>query len=232
MEGVVVEGVAERLAGVRDRITAAGGDWRSITVVGVTKSVGFPLVQEAYEAGLRDFGENYAQALLLRTPSLDEPPFTAPPRWHFLGAVQRNKVRRLAPHVSMWQGVARLAEGKQIARYAPRAAVMVQVNVTGAPRRNGCTLPEVPSLVDGLRREDLEVRGLMCVASRDDPRADFGRLALAAGEAGVEELSMGMSADLEMAVQQGSTMVRLGSALFGPRPARGTGDRLELQGGL
>ncbi|HSH58709.1 MAG TPA: YggS family pyridoxal phosphate-dependent enzyme [Acidimicrobiales bacterium] len=224
-------GVAERLGEVRDRITCAGGDWRSLTVVAVTKGLGFDVVEEAYGAGLRDFGENYAQALLGRTAVLGRA-FTAAPRWHYLGAVQRNKVRRLAPHVSSWQGVDRVAEGMEIARHTPGAAVMVQVNVTGAPQRNGCAFEETPALVEALREHDLDVRGLMCVGPREDPRSAFARLAAAASEVGVTELSMGMSGDFEVAVQEGATMLRLGSALFGPRPALGTGDRLDVQGGF
>lgn len=226
-----MEGVAERLGEIRERITQAGGDWRSITLVAVTKGFGLDAVEKAYAAGLRDFGENYTQALLGKAAGRGKR-FTTPPRWHYLGAVQRNKVRRLAPHVLSWQGVDRVAEGIEIARHAPGAAVMVQVNVTGAPQRNGCTFEEVPALVEGLREHDLDVRGLMCVGSRDDPRTAFGRLATAAKDIGVAELSMGMSADFEVAVQEGSTMLRLGSALFGPRPTSGTGDRLDLQGGF
>ncbi len=227
-----MEGVAERLGEIRDRISRAGGDWRSVPVVAVTKGFGLDALEQAYQAGLRDFAENYTEALLGRTKAMGRPWFTTPPRWHYLGAVQRNKVRRLAPHVSLWQGVDRVAEGVDIARHAPGAAVMVQVNVTGAPQRNGCTFEEVPALVDGLREQDLDVRGLMCVGPRDDPRTAFARLAMAAKETGVTELSMGMSTDFEVAVQEGSTMLRLGSALFGPRPARRTGDRLDRQGGF
>lgn len=225
-------GVAERLGEVRDLIARAGGDWRSITVVAVTKGLAYSAVEEAYGAGLRDFGENYAQALLGRPAPTEKPSFTAAPRWHYLGAVQRKKVRHLAPHVSLWQGVDRVAEGMEIARHAPGATVMVQVNVTGAPQRNGCAFDEVPALVDGLREQGLDVRGLMCVGPRDDPRGAFARLAAAASDVGVAELSMGMSADFEVAVQEGSTMLRLGTALFGPRPALGTGDRLDRQGGF
>ncbi len=225
-------GVVERLDEVRDRITRAGGDWRSISVVAVTKGLGHSAVEEAYGAGLRDFGENYAQALLGRPAGMGKAWFTTPPRWHYLGAVQRNKVRHLAPHVSSWQGVDRVSEGMEIARHAPGATVMVQVNVTGAPQRNGCAFDEVPALVDGLREHDLDVRGLMCVGPRDDPRPAFARLARAAKDAGLAELSMGMSGDFEVAVQEGSTMLRLGTALFGPRPALGTGDRLDRQGGF
>lgn len=217
------EAVAAGLGQVRDRITRAGGDWRSVTVVVVTKGFGPDAVEAAYQAGVRDFGENYAQELLGKSEALGEGTGSAL-RWHFLGAVQRNKVRRLAPLVHTWQGVDRVGEGREIARHAPGAGVLVQVNVTGAAHRNGCSWEEAPALVDALGQEDLDVRGLMCVAPRGDPRPHFRRLAQLAAQLGLAEVSMGMSEDLEVAVQEGATMVRVGTALFGPRP-----DHVELR---
>ena len=213
-----MEAVADRLAEVRDRIARAGGDWRSVTVVAVTKGFGPDAVHAAYQAGLRDFGENYAQELLRKCEAIGERSLPAPPRWHFLGAVQRNKVRSLAPVVHVWQGVDRIAEGKEIARHLPGAGVLVQVNVTGAPRRDGCSWEEAPALVDALRDQGLDVGGLMCIGPRPDPRPHFRRLAHLAGQLGLSEISMGMSEDLEVAVQEGSTTLRVGTALFGPRP--------------
>ncbi len=218
MEGVAARlAIAERLEMVRDRINRAGGDGRQVTVVAVSKGFGLDAVEAAYDAGLRDFGENYAQELWQKSGT-GATSYPTPPRWHFLGAVQRNKVRHLAPVVHAWQGVARTAEGVEIARHCPGAGVMVQVNVTGAPRHNGCSFEEAPALVEDLRRQDLDVRGLMCIAPRYEPRTAFRRLATQARDLGLSELSMGMSADFEAAVQEGSTMVRVGSALFGPRP--------------
>ncbi len=215
-----MEAVADRLGEVRDRIARAGGDWQSVTVVAVTKGFGPDAVQAAYHAGVRDFGENYAQELLGKWKASSERSLPAPLRWHFLGGVQRNKVRHLAPVVHAWQGVDRIGEGVEIARHAPGAAVLVQVNVTAAPQRNGCSWEEAPALVDALRDQDLDVRGLMCVGPRRDPRPQFRRLAQLAGQLGLSEVSMGMSEDFEVAVQEGATSVRVGTALFGPRPDR------------
>ncbi len=214
------QAVAAHLDEVRERITRAGGDWRSLTLVAVTKGFGPDAVEAAYRAGLRDFGENYAQELLGKSHAASAGPWPAL-RWHFLGAIQRNKVRRLAPFVHAWEGVDRVGEGEEIARHAPGAGVLVQVNVTGAPHRNGCSWEEVPALVDALAREDVDVRGLMCVGPRHDPRPHFRRLAHLAAQLGLAEVSMGMSEDLEVAVQEGSTILRVGTALFGPRPDRG-----------
>jgi pyridoxal phosphate enzyme (YggS family) len=214
-----VERVTERLAAVGDRIATAGGDWRAVTVVAVTKGWGIGQVREAYAAGLRDFGENYAQELVGKAgvERFGGAPLTTPPRWHYLGSVQRRKVRDLARWVHLWQGVDRLAEGAEIARHAPGGRVLVQVNVTGGPRRNGCTWEQAPGLVEGLRAAGLDVRGLMCIGPEDDPRPQFRRLARLAARLELAEVSMGMSGDLEVAVQEGATMVRVGTALFGPR---------------
>jgi uncharacterized pyridoxal phosphate-containing UPF0001 family protein len=96
--------------------------------------------------------------------------------------------------------------------------VLVELNVTGDPGRQGATFDDAPKLVDDLRGMGLEVRGLMCVGARDDPRPGFRRLALLADRLQLEVRSMGMSEDLEVAVQEGATMVRIGRALLGPRP--------------
>jgi pyridoxal phosphate enzyme (YggS family) len=206
-----VEGVAERLAEVRERVAAAAGG-RPVTLVAVSKGAGPGAVTAARDAGVADFGENYAHELVAKHGVVGPGP-----RWHFLGSVQRRKVRALAPLVDLWQSVDRPAAGREIARRTPGAAVLVQVNVTGSPGRNGCTWEEAPALVDALRAEGLDVRGLMCVGPRHDPGPAFRRLARLAGGLGLAELSMGMSDDLEVAVQEGSTMVRVGTALFGPR---------------
>ena len=211
--------VRARLDGVRARIRASGRDDGSVTVVAVTKGFGADAVAAAVELGLPDVGENQAQSLLAKV----EAGVPDGLRWHFLGPVQRNKVGRLAPHVHLWHALDRVDAGHAIARHRPGAAVLVQVNVSGATNRPGCTWDEAAALVDGLRSDGLEVRGLMAVASRDVERArdELGRLAGLRSALGLAELSMGMSDDLEVALEAGATIVRLGTALFGPRPGRG-----------
>ena len=141
--------------------------------------------------------------------------------WHFLGTVQRNKVPRLAPIVGLWQSVARVAEGERIARVAAGARVLVQVETTGLPGRNGCAPSEVGELVARLADLGLDVRGLMTVAAPGPAaaKAAFESVGRLADQLGLEERSMGMSDDLEAAVAAGTTMVRVGRALFGERPA-------------
>ena len=213
--------VARRLTAVRRRVERAGGDPARIRVVGVTKGFGPGTVRAAYDAGLRDLGENYAAELEAKAEALGaEPGVGGPPLWHFLGAIQRNKVAHLAPVVGLWQSVARESEGARIARFAPGAAVLVQVDTTGLPGRNGCAPDELPSLVKRLRALGLDVRGLMTVAApgSDAARAAFRSVGRLADELELDERSMGMTDDLEEAVAAGSTMVRIGRALFGPRP--------------
>jgi len=206
--------VASRLAAVRARISRAGGDPDRVRVLAVTKGFGPEAVAAARAAGVIDIGENYAAELQAKAPG---PPGT---QWHFLGAVQRNKVGVLAPLVDVWQGVARFAEGERIARFAPGARVLIQVDYTGLPGRNGCVPEDVPALAKALVGLELDLQGLMTVAPPDPSAADaaFGSLRRQADELDLPERSMGMSADLEAAVAAGSTMVRVGRALFGERP--------------
>jgi uncharacterized pyridoxal phosphate-containing UPF0001 family protein len=206
--------VAARLAAVRARISRAGGDPDRVRVLAVTKGFGPEAVAAARAAGLTDIGENYAAELEAKAPG---PPGT---QWHFLGAVQRNKVGALAPLVDVWQGVARFVEGERIARFAPGARVLIQVDYTGLPGRNGCAPEDAPALAEALLGLELHLQGLMTVAPPDPSAADaaFGSLRRLADELDLPERSMGMSADLEAAVAAGSTMVRVGRALFGERP--------------
>jgi PLP dependent protein len=214
---VTAELVAERLAEVRRRMSSAGGDPAQIEVVAVTK--GFPVsaVMAALDAGLRSVGENYAQELLAKATAVG----AVTMRWQYLGAVQRRKVPALAPVVACWQSVCRVEEGQSIARRAPGAAVLVEVDLSGLPGRGGVRLDEAPALVRQLGELDLAVGGLMAVGPPGPPesaREGFRAVARLCRELGLAQLSIGMSDDLEVAVSEGSTMVRVGRALFGPRP--------------
>ncbi len=202
---------------VRRRITAVGGDPDAIRVVAVVKGFDVKVARAAVEAGFTDLGENRAGALVEKAASLGD----LAVRWHFVGPVQRNKVAALAPHVDLWHGVDRLVEGRTIASHRPDAGVLVQVNTTGEPQKGGCAPDDTPDLVEGLRRLGLDVRGLMTIGPIGPPelaRPAFRHLAALRAELGLAELSMGMSGDLEIAVEEGATIVRLGTALFGPRP--------------
>ncbi len=140
--------------------------------------------------------------------------------WHFLGAVQRNKVARLVPVVTWWQSLSRVEEGRAIAGRRPGAKVLVQVDVAHRQGRNGCPPDQVPDLVAALRDGALDVAGLMVVGppgSPEESRPGFALVSSLADSLDLTVRSMGMSDDLEVALSEGSTMVRLGRALFGPR---------------
>jgi len=207
--------VADRLGAVRHRIETAG-DPEQVRIVAVTKGFGEDAVRAAVELGLCDIGENYAQELLVKSAQLGD---LAPLRWHFLGHIQRNKVRALAPVVACFQGLSRTAEAHEIARRAPGARVLVEVDTTGEPGRGGVGVSEVPALVAELADISVHVEGLMTVAPRDPEaaRACFRTVRELADRLGLAERSMGMSDDVELAVSEGSTMVRIGRGLFGPR---------------
>jgi len=216
----VVDGaeVTKALERVRARITAAGGDLERITLVAVTKGFDIDAVRAVRAAGVADLGENYAQELRAKSDALDD----AGARWHFVGRIQRNKIPLIATDVALWHGVDRLAVGDAIARRVPGAAVLVQVDVTGEPQKGGCPPAEVPGLIEQLRAAGLDVRGLMAVGLAgppEDARRGFRLVAALADDVGLDERSMGMSDDLEVAVEEGATMVRIGRALLGPRPA-------------
>jgi pyridoxal phosphate enzyme (YggS family) len=212
-----VELVVERLAAVRQRIERAGGDAANVAILAVTKGFGAEAVRMAMAAGLDEVGENYAQELVAKVEAIA----ADQPRWHFIGRLQRNKVRKLAPSVHLWQSVDRIALGHEIAHHAPGAAVLVQVNVSAEPQKGGCDPNEVAELVRELRDLDLDVRGLMAVGPTGAPEAarpGYRQVRRLADDLGLDVRSMGMTGDLDVAVEEGSNLVRVGTALFGPRP--------------
>src|SRR5262249_47786902 len=155
------------------------------------------VVRAAREAGLRDLGENYAAEL--RTKAETAAAEGLDLRWHFVGSIQRNKVRSVAPYVHLWHGVTRAAEGAEIAQWSPGASVLVQVNVSREATKSGVSPSEAEPLVEGLVDIGLDVRGLMGIAARgsaESVRGEFRSLAEVARRLGLAELSMGMTDDL------------------------------------
>lgn len=209
--------VAARLRAVRERIEAAGGDPARVAVVGVTKGFDATVVPVAEAAGLHDLGESYAQEMVTKVPVAG-----AGTRWHWVGRLQRNKVRQVADAVALWHSVDRAALGAEIARRAPGAAVLVQVNTSGEGSKGGCAPADAAALVADLAAEGLDVRGLMTIAERgrDEARRCFRQLRGLADDLGLPERSMGMSGDLDEAVAEGATIVRVGTDLLGPRSPR------------
>lgn len=212
--------VAQGVARVHERIAASGGEPGAVRLVAVTKGFGPDAVEAALAAGVSDLGESYAQELATKAGAVAHG--TPAPRWHFVGRLQRNKVKVLVPLVCLWHSVDRPNVVAELANRCPGASVLVQVNVCGRADRGGCAPAEAPALVAESVRAGLQVRGLMAVAPpgpAEDARPGFRLVTAMADRLGLVERSMGMSADLEIAVEEGSTMVRVGRALFGPRPA-------------
>ena len=194
-----------------------------MAVLAVTKGFGPEAIAAAVTAGCPAVGENYAQELLAKLDALGELDAAGDrrPEVHFIGRLQSRKVRALAGVVDVWQTIDRPVLVDEVARRAPGARIMVQVNVSDEPQKGGCTPDEAPALVTAARDAGLDVEGLMTVGRTGAPdaaREGFRMLRLLADEVGVRQRSMGMSEDLEVAVSEGSTMVRVGTALFGDRP--------------
>jgi len=215
--------VATRVAELRDRISRAGGI--GVGIIAVTKTFGIDAWNDAKFAGCEAVGENYAQELIAKSQQVDRVERLPV---HFIGQLQTNKIKSLFDIVDVWQSVDRASVvtelvKRQTARTsAGRCEILVQVNTTNEMDKGGCDPTEVEILVEQARKGGLDVIGLMTVGPTDmdsgKTRAAFRLLKQMASDLGVEQLSMGMTADVEIAVEEGSTLVRVGTALFGQRP--------------
>jgi pyridoxal phosphate enzyme (YggS family) len=221
-------GLAERVADVRARISAAvarGGHGQKVTIVAVTKTHGPDAARAAYESGLHDVGENKVQEALKKLRLVE-----VPVRWHLIGHLQRNKVKSLE-HFALLHSLdsARLADAVcefGIAR-GHAVDVLVEANVSGEESKGGYTISELLPEAERLATlAGIRVRGVMTMASftaterelhRTFAEARVARDILAGAGHPATELSMGMSNDYEIAVEEGATMVRLGTTLFGAR---------------
>ena len=222
-----------RLNEVCDRMAAAAAQASrsvdSITLLAVTKGHPAALVRKAAAAGVRHFGESYLQEAVEKVAALGDLELT----WHFIGRLQANKTRPVAEGFAWVHGVDRLKIAARLSEqrpyYAPPLNVCLQVNVAGEESKGGVSLDELPALAAAVAPlPRLKLRGLMCIPPEEnDPtrqRGWFAKLrkaleALNATGMGLDTLSMGMSGDLEAAILEGATLVRVGTALFGPREA-------------
>ena len=208
-------GLAERLQRVREQIVVAGGS--EVEVLGVTKGHPLAAVEAAVQAGLRAVGENYAQELVAKFGgrSFDL-------AVHFIGQLQTNKVRQIVDLVDVYETIDRSALIVEVAKRAPGAHVLVQVNATGETGKGGCAPEQTETLVSQAAAAGLAVDGLMTVGPTiggpQAARPAFRLVRALCDSLGLASCSMGMSDDFMVAVQEGSTRVRLGSVLFGMRP--------------
>lgn len=223
--------IADQLQTVRARIAAAclaaGRDPASVRLLAVSKTFGPQAVRAAYAAGQTAFGENYIQEAVNKMAALADLPL----QWHCIGPIQSNKTRLVAEHFAWAQTVDRLKIAQRLSEqrpdHLPPLQVCLQVNIDGGATKSGVAPAEVLPLarvVAELPR--LQLRGLMCIP---DPQPDFAAMksvflrardlyeALRADGLALDTLSMGMTADLEAAIHAGSTMVRVGTAIFGGR---------------
>jgi len=237
---VSADAIAERLQVLHERIAAAaaraGRRPDEITLVGVSKRKPASDVVAAVRAGLTHVGENYVQEALAKVSEVNAALAaggTPRPCWHFIGRLQRNKARHVAIHFDRIETLDRPALGDELDRRAAAAGrtleALVQVDVSGEPQKGGVAPSELPALLEKSERwQALRVVGLMAIpAASEDPeqtRPAFARLrelrdALAAtsGAGRLRELSMGMSADFDVAIEEGATIIRVGTAVFGPR---------------
>jgi pyridoxal phosphate enzyme (YggS family) len=212
---------ASRLAMVRALIDAVQRPWAHVVeIVAVTKGFGPEAIEQAVGGGATSIGENYAQELVSKRDVLER----LRPQVYFIGHLQTNKVRQLVDLVDVWASLDRRSIIDEVAKRAPGATVLIQVNSTDEAAKSGCAPVEVADLVDHAVEKGLTVRGLMTVGpTSGDPLATaaaFATTRALVDDLGLADCSMGMSGDLELAVAAGSTHVRIGTALFGPRPPK------------
>jgi pyridoxal phosphate enzyme (YggS family) len=215
---------AARLRDVEARIARAAErakrDPASVRLLAVSKTQPAALVREAYDAGQRAFGENYVQELSEKALALGA---LTDLEWHFIGHLQRNKVKDVLRANAVVHTVDSTRLADELARRAGtgRVRMLLQVNVAREAQKSGVLPEELAALVAHVRAlPSLELRGLMTIppdAQPEDARPHFRALRALAVEHALPELSMGMSADLEVAIEEGATIVRVGTAIFGAR---------------
>lgn len=189
----------------------------SAQIMAVTK--GFPkeAAVAAYQTGITLLGENYAQELIKKHEAL--PGLEV--EWHMIGSLQRNKVRKLSEIVSVWQTVDRVSLLSEIAKYHPSAKVLIQINPLQIPNKAGCSIPEAEILLEQGAEMGLFVKGVMAVGMQgnlEETSKIFREAVDFAERFELPERSIGMTEDLEVAIDCGSTLLRVGRALFGDRP--------------
>jgi pyridoxal phosphate enzyme (YggS family) len=224
--------IPEKLIQIRERIRGAaracGRSPDEITLLAVSKTKPASDVLTAYKAGQREFGENYLQDALPKIQAICEPGI----EWHFIGRVQSNKTAEISRHFSWVHGLDRLKHAERLSTQRPTELaplqVCLQVNLSAEASKGGVKPEDLPALAAAVSRlPGLKLRGLMTMPNPDTEsaaqRAVFARLRLllqdlCARGLDLDTLSMGMSADMEAAIAEGSTMVRIGTDIFGARP--------------
>lgn len=220
--------IAANISTLGERINAAAQaaqrDPASVGLLAVSKTKPAQALREAYAAGLRDFGENYLQEALGKQLELADLPLC----WHFIGPIQSNKTRAIAENFAWVHSVDRLKIAQRLSEQRPEDLpplnICIQVNVSGEASKSGCTPADLPALAEAISAlPRLKLRGLMAIPEPTDDIAEqnaaFAAVSTLQAQLNLplDTLSMGMSHDLEAAIAQGATWVRIGTALFGAR---------------
>jgi pyridoxal phosphate enzyme (YggS family) len=222
-----VSRLAENIDRVKARFAAAAKDHQNVTLVAVSKTRSADEIRAAHLCGLSNFGENYLQEALPKIQSLGDYPIT----WHFIGPIQSNKTKEIAEHFDWAQTVDRLKIARRLSdqRNADRRPLQIclQVNIDGEASKSGLSPADVLPLAEQIvALPNLQLRGLMAIPAPQGEYADqfavcqrmvqlFSKIRNQIAD--IDTLSLGMSADLEAAIASGSTMVRIGTDIFGPR---------------
>jgi len=221
--------LSSNLRYINDRIASAcdrsGRTVADVMLIAVTKTHPPELVKAAYDLGLSNFGENRVQELLKKREILESQ--LSEPHWHLIGQLQSNKAKYIAPFIHLVHSIDSISTATELSKraeqYSRTIDILVEVNVAAEESKSGIPTESLPKFLDELARSAplLAVKGLMTVAPyNDDPqttRPYFSALRSLAEKHHLKELSMGMSNDFEVAIEEGATMVRVGSALFGER---------------
>jgi pyridoxal phosphate enzyme (YggS family) len=192
-----------------------------ITLIAVTKTIDPPLIKQAFEAGIRHFGENRVQEAHIKMEQLST--LQPPPIWHMVGHLQTNKAQKAVELFDMIQSIDSVRLAEVLSRHSQRnIPILLEVNVFGEASKSGFSPAEVSSAVEQIAcLPYLEIRGLMTIApptgNPEEVRPVFRQLRLLRDSLGLEHLSMGMTDDFEVAIEEGATMVRIGRAIFGER---------------
>jgi pyridoxal phosphate enzyme (YggS family) len=220
----IAENIAKVGVRIREAAQASQRDCATVGLLAVSKTKPAAAIRQAFAAGVRDFGENYLQEALEKQLELGDLPLI----WHFIGPIQSNKTKAIAEHFAWVHSVDRLKIAQRLSdqrpAHLPALNICLQVNVSGEASKSGCNPDELPALAQAVTQlPNLRLRGLMTIPEPTDDvacqHAAFARLReLQDGLGlGLDTLSMGMSHDLEAAIAEGATWVRIGTALFGAR---------------
>jgi PLP dependent protein len=220
----IAENIAKVGVRIREAAQASQRDYATVGLLAVSKTKPAAAIRQAFAAGVRDFGENYLQEALEKQLELGDLPLI----WHFIGPIQSNKTKAIAEHFAWVHSVDRLKIAQRLSdqrpAHLPALNICLQVNVSGEASKSGCDPDELSALAQAVTQlPNLRLRGLMTIPEPTDDmacqHAAFARLReLQDGLGlGLDTLSMGMSHDLEAAIAEGATWVRIGTALFGAR---------------